>query len=155
MPAFADLQDAGVRLGRLLRERGTEPDTLLLPVMPNGVPVVLGVRRELAFPVSPLRVGHGTVPDPPDVRGCNVVVVDDGVESGSVARAVAGPLREAGAARIVLAVPAGPPDTLAELSAHYDEVIAVESSPQALASYFANFDTIDHERAEQLLSGIN
>lgn len=158
MADFANLTDAGRHLGRRLREIGMAPDALALPVLPNGVPVVIGLEKELALAVVPLRVSRGqsiTVPDPPPVQGRTVLVVDDGVESGSVARAVVGPLRGAGAARVILAVPAGPPDTLAELAGIYDEVIAVAVSSASLASHFTDFDTIGEEEAEALLAELS
>ena len=46
--------------------------------------------------------------------------------TGATARGAARALRAQGAARIVLAIPVGPPDTVAALSDDFDEVICLE-----------------------------
>ncbi len=62
----------------------------------------------------------------PDPRGRTVIVVDDGLATGATARVAAQALRAQGAARVVLAVPLAPPDTVAALSDDFDEVICLE-----------------------------
>lgn len=62
---------------------------------------------------------------PDEVRSRTVIVVDDGVATGSTAGAVGTWLGLAGAARRVLALPVGPPHTLEQLAGSYDEVIAL------------------------------
>ncbi len=62
---------------------------------------------------------------PVDVAGRRVVVIDDGVETGTAARAVADALRAAGATHVVLAVPVCPREIEAGLRPRYDDVIAV------------------------------
>src|SRR5437016_476218 len=59
----------------------------------------------------------------PDVRGKTVILVDDGLATGSTMRAAARALRQQGPARLVVAVPAGSPETCAEFSVEVDEIV--------------------------------
>lgn len=125
---FADLADGGRALAALLGER-LSADAVLVAVPPGGVPVGAAVGVALGREVAALDV-VGTddgveVGVPLEVTGREVVVIDDGVETGTAARAVAAALREAGATRIVLAVPVCPREVEADLRLRYDEVIAV------------------------------
>ena len=112
----------------------------------------------MALRVLPLRVERTSdgvrLLSPPEVSGATVLVVDDGVETGTVARAVASPLREAGAAHLNLAVPVCPREAMADLAMRYDEVIAVVTPlvRRSLAWHFDDFDTIDDAAAEELLA---
>ena len=54
------------------------------------------------------RIYRGDRP-PPDVRGRTVILVDDGLATGSTMRAAVAALRRQGPARIVVAVPIGAP----------------------------------------------
>jgi putative phosphoribosyl transferase len=49
------------------------------------------------------------------LAGRTAIVVDDSVTTGSTARTACQVARAQGAAHIVLAVPVGPPDSIAEL----------------------------------------
>jgi predicted phosphoribosyltransferase len=151
---FANLADGGRRLGPLLAEAlAGEEAPLLLAAIPNGVPVVEGIRETLpaelrALPVE-RSVSGAVVPPLAGVAGRCVVVVDDGVETGTVARAAAAALREAGAARLVLAVPVCPRDAMADLHLRYDLVVAVAKpmGRRDLAWHYADFDTIEEAGA--------
>jgi putative phosphoribosyl transferase len=60
-----------------------------------------------------------------DVRGRQVVVVDDGAATGATVRAAARAVRAAGAARVVVALPVAPRDTLAVLEQESDAVVCL------------------------------
>lgn len=60
---------------------------------------------------------------PPDVRGRTVILVDDGLATGSTMRAAALALRKRGPARMVIAVPTAPPETCDEFKQEVDEVV--------------------------------
>jgi predicted phosphoribosyltransferase len=125
---FADFADAGRRLAALVGPR-LEPGTVVVSVPPGGVPVGTAFGEALGVEVTPLRVIRTEdgvqVEVPMPVTGRVVVVVDDGVETGTAARAVAAALRAAGAARVVLAVPVCPREVQADLERRYDEVRAI------------------------------
>lgn len=61
----------------------------------------------------------------PDVRGRDVVVVDDGLATGVTAEASLRSLRGGGPHRLVLAVPVGAPDSIERLGRIADDVVAV------------------------------
>ncbi len=66
----------------------------------------------------------------PDLRGKTVILVDDGLATGSSMRAAIQAIRAQDPARIVVAVPAAPESTCRELRAEVDEVIcAVTPEP--------------------------
>jgi predicted phosphoribosyltransferase len=156
---FANLQDAGRRLGPLLAGAlaGIE-DPLLLAVIPNGVPVALGIREVFGIPVQALpaqRSDAGVVIVPEaDLAGRNVVIVDDGVETGTVARAAATAMVESGVASVTLAVPVCSRAALATLQHRYDRVVAVVRPivDRGLARHYDDFDVIDEAEAHRLLA---
>ncbi|HJU18628.1 MAG TPA: phosphoribosyltransferase [Stellaceae bacterium] len=61
------------------------------------------------------------------VAGRSVILVDDGIATGSTMRIAARAVRKAGAAKIVIAVPVAPEDTLAELEAEADEIVCLDT----------------------------
>lgn len=65
------------------------------------------------------------IADADTIRGRTVLVVDDGVATGSTASAVGRWLRATAPRRRILALPCGPPDTLARLRDDYDEIVAL------------------------------
>jgi len=64
---------------------------------------------------------------PVSLAGRTVVVVDDGIATGSTARAACEVVRAQGAARIVLAVPVAPPEAEGALRRVADEVVCLET----------------------------
>lgn len=76
---------------------------------------------------------------PRTMKGKTVLLVDDGVATGHTMRAAIATVRRGGAARIVVAVPVCPPDSLALLEGEADEVIALET-PAAFGSIGAFYD---------------
>ena len=67
------------------------------------------------------------------LEGRTVVIVDDGLATGSTARAAMQVARAHGARRVVLAVPVAPAETLEELAPVADDVICV-ASPHPFAA---------------------
>jgi putative phosphoribosyl transferase len=62
---------------------------------------------------------------PPDVAGRTVLLVDDGVATGSTAVAAARALRGRGAGRVILAVPVSPLGVEQALGGEFDEIVSV------------------------------
>lgn len=60
------------------------------------------------------------------LKGCTAVVVDDGIATGSTARAACQVARAQGAARVVLAVPVAPRSAITELAGVADEMVCLE-----------------------------
>jgi predicted phosphoribosyltransferase len=92
---------------------------------------------------------------PPDLIGKTVVVVDDGVATGSTAVAALRLVREGGAERVVLAVPVGPPDTVSDLDAVADAVVVLRTpgSFGAVGAFYDRFDQVTDEEAMTYLDG--
>lgn len=76
-------------------------------------------RAELAGKLADVRRIRPRV----DVAGRTAILVDDGIATGSTVRAALLALEPARPARRVLAVPVGPPETVAELARVADEVV--------------------------------
>ena len=91
---------------------------------------------------------------PLDVDGKRVVVVDDGVATGSTALAVGRWLVDAGAAP-VLAVPVGPADAASRLCPPYERLVAVALPDHfmAVGSHYRRFDQTSDAEVEALLGG--
>ncbi len=161
MTDFANLADAGRQLGPVLMQAMIDvPDPLLLAVIPNGVPVAIGILESYSVPVRGLPVlrsdaGAGMAPDPA-LAGRHVIVVDDGVETGTVAFAAAAALADSGVASAVLAVPLCSRESLASLQHRYVQVVALKKPfvRRNLAWHFADFDTIDEAEALGLLAAL-
>lgn len=99
-------------------------------------------RRELAL--------RGERP-PPEVEGQMIVLVDDGIATGSTMRAAIAALQARGAAKLVVAVPIAASETCAELAEEVDEVVcaATPDPVRAISIWYENFEqTTDAEVRE-------
>ncbi|MCW2911174.1 MAG: hypothetical protein JWL68_5963 [Actinomycetia bacterium] len=86
-------------------------------------------RAELGRRADRYRAGHPRLP----LTGKTAIVVDDGIATGSTARAACQVARAHGAARVVLAVPVAPQASLDALASMADEVVAAEVPEPFLA----------------------
>lgn len=160
MSDFVDLRDGGRHLAPLLQPLLAH-DPLVLAVLPNGVPVAVGLREVIDIEVRGLPVTRshdGAVAHPvEDIAGRVVVVVDDGVETGTVARAAADALRPLSPARLVLAVPVCPREAMADLALRYDEIWSpvTPMARRSLTWHYAVLDTIDDETARAVLDRLS
>jgi putative phosphoribosyl transferase len=107
-------------------------------------------RTEVEERAGRLRRGRPAVP----LRGRTVVIVDDGLATGGTARAAVRVARERGAARVVLAVPVAPPDTVAALRRDADDVIAVETPEPffAIGGWYTDFSPTSEQEVVELLA---
>jgi len=81
-------------------------------------------RRQLAEIERRRGVYLGDRPPAP-IAGRTVIVVDDGIATGSTVRVALRAIRSAGAGRIVLAVPVAPQETLDALKPEVDEIVCL------------------------------
>src|SRR6266699_5031211 len=90
----------------------------------------------------------------PELRGNVVMLVDDGLATGATMRAAVKALRQSGAAKIVVAVPVGPPDTCHELEEQADETICLSMPEffQAVGQYYEDFSQTSDEDVRELLT---
>jgi predicted phosphoribosyltransferase len=90
----------------------------------------------------------------PQVRGRAVILVDDGLATGATMRAAVKALRQSGAAKIVVAVPVGPPDTCHELEQLADETVCLSTPSffQAVGQYYEDFSQTSDDDVRELLT---
>ena len=81
------------------------------------------------------------------LNGRVAVVVDDGIATGSTARAACQIARAHGAARVVLAVPVAPPGWQARIGAEADELVCVDTPRGffAIGEFYARFPQVSDE----------
>ncbi|MDZ4168479.1 MAG: phosphoribosyltransferase family protein [Coriobacteriia bacterium] len=89
----------------------------------------------------------------PAVAGKTAVLVDDGLATGLTALAAVGWLRRAGAARIVVAAPVAPPDTVRMLQDVADDVVIVEVPEHfaAVGQFYRRFGQTDDAEVDAAL----
>lgn len=104
---------------------------------------------ELDRRVEQFRRGGARVP----LAGRTVVLVDDGVATGATARAACQVVRAAGAARVILAVPVGAPETMTSLRAVADEIVCLQSAERlfSVGQWYADFAPVGDDEVVQLL----
>ena len=88
-----------------------------------------------------------------DLTGRTAVVVDDGLATGSTARAACLVARAHGAARVVLAVPVAPPGWEARIRPVADEFVSLETPGQffAIGQFYEDFTQVDEDEGVALL----
>ncbi|HEV2784273.1 MAG TPA: phosphoribosyltransferase family protein [Actinophytocola sp.] len=110
------------------------------------------VRRERAELV---RRAHTLRPNRPraELADRTVIVVDDGIATGSTVVAAMRVVRSLGARRIVLAVPVAPADTLTQLSGLADEVVCLLAPARfrAVGQWYADFRQVSDDEVRELL----
>ena len=89
----------------------------------------------------------------PTIPGRQVVLVDDGVATGSTIMAAAGLLRSRGAGKIIIAVPVAPPETLSTLRAAADSVHCIHTPIPfwAVGQYYVDFTETSDQEVKDLL----
>jgi len=89
----------------------------------------------------------------PDLTNRIVILIDDGLATGSTMRAAAQAVRARRPAHVVIAVPVGAPQTCAELAAVADEVICARMPEpfSAVGQWYLNFDQTSDDEVRELL----
>ena len=90
----------------------------------------------------------------PDVGGKTVILVDDGLATGSTMRAAVAALRQEGPARIVVAVPVAAPETCDAFGDIADEIICAETPEpfHAVGLWYEDFSQTTDDEVHDLLS---
>lgn len=101
-------------------------------------------RREIAF--------RGNRPEP-NVKGKTVILIDDGLATGSTIRAAAQALRGQDPARIIVAVPVSAPQTCDEYRMGVDEIVCAVTPKRFLGvgRWYHDFSQTTDEEVRDLL----
>lgn len=101
-----------------------------------------------------LKVYRGERPYP-QIKGRTVVLVDDGIATGATMFAALRWAKKQKAARIIVAVPVIPPETLVALRGEADEVVYL-ACPEffyAIGQFYEKFEQVEDSEATLLLRG--
>ncbi|QYF96146.1 phosphoribosyltransferase [Massilia sp. PAMC28688] len=90
---------------------------------------------------------------PPQLAGRTVILVDDGIATGSSMRAACEVARAGHPARLILAAPVGAPDTCAALAREADALVCPLQPPRfrAVGQWYQRFDQTSDEEVARLL----
>jgi predicted phosphoribosyltransferase len=99
------------------------------------------------------RAAYTPVRPPIDPRGRPVIVVDDGLATGATMMGALRCLRKRDPARLVVAVPVAPPETLDRLRGLADEVVCLHAPSLffAVGQFYENFSQVADEEVIRLL----
>jgi predicted phosphoribosyltransferase len=90
---------------------------------------------------------------PLQLRGCTVILADDGLATGATMQVAVKAVRKAQPARVIVAVPVGSPDTCGEMGKEADEVIC-DHTPEpfhAVGLWYEDFSQTSDEEVQKLL----
>jgi putative phosphoribosyl transferase len=129
--------------GSYLRSTAGLADELVDAVVADALAGAEELDREL----------HADVPAL-DPAGRTVVLADDGLATGATMHAAVRWAREAGAARVVVAIPVGPDETVAALEEEADEVVCLERPLffGAVGFWYERFGQVASEEVASLLA---
>jgi len=89
----------------------------------------------------------------PELGGLTVILVDDGIATGSTMKAALASVKNKGAENVFVAVPVGPPPTIAELKKRADAVFCILTPEyfDAIGEFYRNFEQTTDEEVIALL----
>lgn len=111
------------------------------------------IEREKAMQLAILTERRAKYTPPVDPAGRIVIVIDDGLATGSTMISALHALRSKHPARLVCAVPVAPSDTLARVSELADETICLETPGffQAVGQFYLDFPQVDDNEVVNIL----
>jgi len=101
-------------------------------------------RREIAY-----RDGRPKVP----LEGKTVIVIDDGIATGSSVRAALRGVRRQKPKRLVLAVPVAPAESIEALRSEADEIVFLETPEDffAVGQFYRDFHQVSDDEVKAIL----
>ena len=99
-----------------------------------------------------LKLYRGDVPRP-NLKNRDVIIVDDGIATGSTMKAALASVRKSGAKTVVIAIPVGPPSTIRELEKQADRVVCLYTpeSFYAIGEFYEDFAQTENDEVTELL----
>jgi putative phosphoribosyl transferase len=131
-------------------------------VLQPGVPGLMGVTQQQVDAViarEQAEIGRrerqyrGARP-PVQLRGRTVILVDDGIATGSTMQAAVLLARKQGAGKTVVAVPVAPPETIAVLAPQVDDLVCLQEPLmfRAVSQWYREFDQTSDDEVQDLLA---
>ena len=149
VPGFEELAVGAIASGgvRVLNED-------VMRAIPNADEVIESVTARETAELERREQSYRDGRPPPELRDRVVILVDDGLATGATMRAAVKALRQRGVAKIVVAVPVGPPDTCREFEDEADETICASAPEffQAVGQYYEDFSQTSDEEVRELLA---
>jgi len=89
----------------------------------------------------------------PNLKGRDVILVDDGIATGSTMKAALASVKNRDAKTVTVAVPVAPPSTIKELKKQADRVVCLYTPEyfQAIGEFYKDFSQITDEEVIRLL----
>jgi putative phosphoribosyl transferase len=99
-----------------------------------------------------LRLYRGDIPYP-SLKGREVILIDDGIATGSTMKAALASVRKRGAKSVIIAIPVGPPSTIRELEKEADSVVCLHAPEAfyAIGQFYEDFTQTQDEEVIRLL----
>jgi putative phosphoribosyl transferase len=99
-----------------------------------------------------LRLYRGAIPYP-SLKGREVILIDDGIATGSTMKAALASVRKRGAKSVIIAIPVGPPSTIRELEKEADRVVCLHTPEAfyAIGQFYEDFTQTQDEEVIRLL----
>ncbi|MBL6449235.1 phosphoribosyltransferase [Fulvivirga sp. 29W222] len=91
---------------------------------------------------------------PLNLHNKTVIIVDDGIATGSTLLATIKIARKKGASSVIIAAPVAPPQAIKKLADAADEVVCLETHPDfnAVGQYYRHFDQVSDEEVSAMLN---
>lgn len=169
---FANRTEAGILLVAKLQKYTGRKKVLVLAIPRGGVVVGKVVSEALKVPFGVVYAKK--IPTPgqpelakgarivrtskfgktPEVKGKEVILVDDGVATGETVKAAIKYLKNKKAKKIILAVPVAPKDTSKKLKKLVDKLIVLETPVffSAVGEFYRDFPQVTDEEVIKLLA---
>lgn len=149
VPGYEELAMGAIATGGVIVLNEDVVEALRIPQATVDL-VVADEQRELA---RRERAYRGDRPAPA-VRGRTVILVDDGIATGSTMRAAVTALRHQQPARLVVAVPTAAPETYEALRSEVDDIVCVVTPEpfHAISLWYEDFSQTTDDQVRDLLA---
>jgi len=150
VPGFEELAAGAIASGgvRVLNED-------VMRSIPNAEQVIESITAKETAELQRREQSYRDGRPAPELRDRIVILVDDGLATGATMHAAVKALRQRGAAKIVVAVPVGPPETCREFEDAADEVVCA-TAPEffhAVGQFYEDFSQTSDEEVREILAG--
>ena len=126
----------------------------VLGALPDAAAMVAQVTTQETLELERREKDYRGDRSPPEVGGRVVILIDDGLATGATMLAAIAALRKKAPAKIVVAVPVSPPETLQEIERVADETVTLFAPDwfRGVGQFYENFAQISDEEVRVLLA---